>query len=368
MLVGGGIVLAASYEAKAFGVRTPMNLRQARSLCPNAIVVPPRMEAYSEASREVFEIFRNTTPIVEGLSIDEAFLDVSGLRRIAGTSEAIATELRKTVAADVGLNITVGVARTKFLAKVASGVAKPDGLLIVDPDRELEFLRPLPVERLWGVGPKTAERLNASDIRTVGDVADADLDLLISLAGVAAARKVHSLAHNRDPRPVVVGRRRSTIGSQRAMGRGNHSRADVTATMFNIIDRVGHRLRTSRRVGRTVTMRFRFDDFARATRSHTLPQATDDTAALGRAAEGLLDAMWPTIEERGITLIGLSIGNLFDADAVQLGLPFDEPAFADGSALHQALDGVRDRFGADAIGRGGDVGRDAGISVPMLPD
>ncbi len=326
------------------------------------------MEAYSEASKAVFDVFHDTTPLVEGLSIDEAFLDVSGLRRISGTPHTIASELRRRVDADVGLAITVGVARTKFLAKVASGVAKPDGLLVVDPEREIEFLRPLPVERLWGVGPKTAERLHAAEIWTVGDVADTKLELLVSLAGVAAGRKVHSLAHNRDPRPVVVGKRRSSIGSQRAIGRGNHTRAEVTTTMFNIIDRVGHRLRASGRVGRTLTMRFRFDDFARATRSHTLSEATNDTAAFARVSEQLLDGMWPTIEKRGITLIGLSIGSLCDADAVQLGLPFDEPAFGDGTALNVALDGVRDRFGSSAIGRAGDVGRDTGLSVPMLPD
>jgi len=368
VLVGGGVVLAASYEAKAFGVRTPMNLREAKSLCRDAIIVPPRMEAYSEASAEVFKIFRDTSPMVEGLSIDEAFIDVGGLRKISGMPHEIAVELRRRVAEEVGLNITVGVARTKFLAKVASAVAKPDGLLVVDPQREREFLRPLPVERLWGVGPKTAERLHDVELHTVGAVADTERSVLVDLIGVAAGRKVHSLAHNQDPRPVVVGRRRSSIGSQRALGRGDHSPELVTTTMLNIVDRIGHRLRLSKRVGRTITMRFRFDDFSRATRSHTLAQATDDTGLFAETAEKLLAAMRPTIAKRGITLIGLSIGNLDNADAVQLALPFVDAGFADGTALDAALDGVRDRFGSDAIGRAGDVGRNTGLSVPLLPD
>src|ERR1700704_1149725 len=186
VIVGAGVVLAASYEAKAFGVRTAMGGRQARRLCPNAVVVPPRMSAYSEASTAVFEVFEDTTPLVEGLSIDEAFLDVGGLRRVAGTPTEIAVRLRRNVLERVGLAITVGVARTKFLAKVASGVAKPDGLLLVPPEHELDFLHPLPVERLWGVGVVTAEKLHARDIRTVGEVAELDRRILVSLLGVAS--------------------------------------------------------------------------------------------------------------------------------------------------------------------------------------
>ena len=363
MLVGGGVVLAASYEAKAHGVRTPMNIRQARELCPNAIVVGPRMDAYSNASKRVFEVFEDTTPMVEGLSIDEAFLDVGGLGRIAGTPHAIATTLRQRILDEVGLPITVGVARTKFLAKVASGVAKPDGLLVVEPDRELEFLRPLPVGKLWGVGVKTEAKLNDVGLETVGEVADLPLDTLIGLVGVAAGRKLHALAHNRDPRPVETRKRRSSIGSQRALGRRKKNWSELDAILRDIVDRVTHRMRQADRVGRTVVLRFRFDDFSRATRSHTLPTATAETEQILRAADDILRSMQPTIRSQGITLLGLSVTNLSDANAVQLALPF-----ADGTALDDALDGVRDKFGASSIGRATNVGRDSGMSVPMLPD
>src|SRR5438067_8338634 len=191
VIVGGGVVLAASYEAKAYGVRTAMGGRQARALCPDAVVVPPRMSAYSEASRAVFQVFDDTTPLVEGISIDEAFLDVGGLRRLSGTPTEIAVRLRHDVLERVGLAITVGVARTKFLAKVASGVAKPDGLLVVPPDREIAFLHPLPVERLWGVGPVTATELHGRGINTVGEVAGLAEAALVSILGRAAGRHLH---------------------------------------------------------------------------------------------------------------------------------------------------------------------------------
>src|SRR6266705_2940135 len=196
VIVGAGVVLAASYEAKAFGVRTAMGGAQARALCPQAVVVEPRMSAYTKASEAVFEVFERTTPLVEGLSIDEAFLDVGGLRRLAGPATEIAVQLRRDVRDQVGLPITVGVARTKFLAKVASAVGKPDGLLVVPPDRELAFLHPLPVERLWGVGPVTAERLHAQGLRTVGEVARLPQASLVSLLGRASGRHLHALAHN----------------------------------------------------------------------------------------------------------------------------------------------------------------------------
>jgi DNA polymerase-4 len=218
VIVGGGVVLAASYEAKAFGVRTAMGGAQARRLCPHAIVVEPRFGVYAEASKAVFGVFDDTTPLVEGLSIDEAFLDVGGLRRIAGTPTEIAGRLRGEVLRRVGLPITVGVARTKFLAKVASAVAKPDGLLVVPPEGELAFLHPLPVRRLWGVGAVTAEKLLARGIRTVGDVAELPEAALVAMLGPGAGRHLHALAHNRDPRPVEVGRRRRSVGAQRALG------------------------------------------------------------------------------------------------------------------------------------------------------
>jgi len=365
VIVGGGVVLAASYEAKAHGVRTAMGGGQARRLCPHAIVVEPRMWAYSEASRAVFEVFEHTTPLVEGLSIDEAFLDVGGLRRLSGTPRDIAVRLRREVLDRVGLPITVGVARTKFLAKVASGVAKPDGLLVVPPDAELAFLHPLPVERLWGVGPVTATKLHDRGIRTVGDVAQLPEPALLAMLGGASGRHLHALAHNRDPRPVETGRRRRSIGAQHALGRSPRSAASVDATVVALVDRVTRRMRAADRVGRTVMLRLRFDDFARVTRSHTLARATAHTPTILSTVRGLLEAAAPIVRQRGLTLVGIAVGNLDDADAVQLALPFDHQS---ASALDAALDEVRDRFGSAAVTRAVLLGRHQGQTMPTLPD
>ncbi|MDX6237082.1 MAG: polymerase, partial [Kribbellaceae bacterium] len=359
------VVLAASYEAKACGVRTAMNGGQARRHCPQAIVVEPRMSAYSEASKAVFKVFENTTPLVEGLSIDEAFLDVGGLRKIAGTPVDIARRLRAEVLEQVGLPITVGVARTKFLAKVASGVAKPDGLLVVAPDRELEFLHPLGVERLWGVGEVTAEKLHNRGLDKVGDVAMLSEAALVAMLGRASGRHLHALAHNRDPRPIEVGRRRRSIGSQRALGRSPKSPETLDAILAGLVDRVTRRMRSAGRAGRTVTLRLRFDDFSRATRSHTLPQATGQTRAILITARSLMATARPMIVKQGITLVGISVGNLENESTVQLALPFDK---ASNNELDSALDNVRDRFGTNAVTRGVLLGRDQGLTVPMLPD
>jgi len=358
-------VLAASYEAKAYGIRTAMGGRQARRLCPDAVVVTPRMSAYSEASKAVYRVFEDTTPLVEGLSIDEAFLDVRGMRRLAGTPVEIAARLRRDVRERVGLPITVGVARTKFLAKVASGVAKPDGLLVVPPDRELAFLHPLRVERLWGVGPVTAARLHDRGIDTVGQVAQLAEAALVSLLGRASGRHLHALAHNRDPRPVQARRRRGSIGSQRALGRSPRSHDAVDAILIGLVDRVCRRLRAARRVGRTVVLRLRFDDFSRATRSHTLPHATAETWPILATARGLLATAAPLIGRRGLTLVGMAVANLEDDRFVQLTLPFDRRSRA---ALDLALDEVRARFGTTAITRAVLLGRDQGLTVPLLPD
>jgi DNA polymerase-4 len=365
VVVGGGVVLAASYEAKAYGVRTAMGARVARRLCPQAFVVRPRMSAYSEASKAVFGVFDDTTPLVEGLSIDEAFLDVRGMERSIGTPTEIAVRLRRAVRERVGLPITVGVARTKFLAKVASGVAKPDGLLVVPPDRELAFLHPLPVERLWGVGPATARRLRGIGITTVGQVALLPEAVLVSMVGRAAGRHLHALAHNLDPRPVQARRRRGSIGSQRARERGPWSLESVDADLVSLVDRVTRRMRAARRVGRTVVLRLRFDDYGRATRSHTLPFATANTAAILATARALLATAVPTIERRGLTLVGVAVANLEDADTVQLLLPFDR---RHDDALDAALDLVRDRFGTAAITRAVLLGRRPGLAMPLLPD
>jgi DNA polymerase-4 len=365
IIVGSGVVLTASYEARAFGVRGAMGGAQARRLCPQAIVVPPRISAYVEASKAVFDIFRATTPLVEGLSIDEAFLDVGGLRRVSGTPGEIARRLRGEVRERVGLPITVGVARTKFLAKVASGVAKPDGLLIVPPQDELAFLHPLAVERLWGVGPVTAARLHNRGISTVGEIAQLGERTLVSLLGQATGRHLHALAGNRDPRRVHVGRRRGSIGSQRALGRSPKSPDFIDTTVIGLVDRITRRMRTAGRVGRTVVLRLRFDDFSRATRSHTLPQPTANSETILATVRGLLTIARPLIASQGLTLIGVAVGNLQDDSAVQLVLPFDRHS---GNALDMAIDDVRARFGSAAVTRAVLLGRDQGLSIPMLPD
>lgn len=364
VIVGGGVVLAASYEAKARGVRSAMGGQQARRLCPDAIVVPPRMSAYTAASRAVFEVFRQTTPLVEGISIDEAFLDVGGLRRLVGPPADIAARLRREVRERVHLPITVGVARTKFLAKVASGVAKPDGLLVVAPDAEVAFLHPLPVERLWGVGPVTSAKLREHRIRTVGEVARLGEAALVSLLGSGAGRHLHAVAHNRDPRAVQVGRRRGSMGAQHALSRTPHAPAELDAILAGLVDRVTRRMRAAGRSGRTVVLRLRFGDYSRATRSHTIGKATADTTPLLAAARALLRAAQPEIDSRGVTLIGVSVGNLDDSP-VQPELPFHRDP---GAELDAAVDAVRDRFGSTALTRAVLLGREPGVEMPLLPD
>jgi DNA polymerase-4 len=364
VIVGGGVVLAASYEAKAYGIQTAMGGRQARRLCPHAIVVPPRMPAYSDASKAVFALFEDTTPLVEGLSIDEAFLDVRGFERLAGSPQRIAERLRRRVLDEVGLPITVGIARTKFLAKVASGVAKPNGLLVVPPEGELDFLHPLPVERLWGVGRVTSAKLHDRGLHTVGQVAGLDESTLVTLLGRASGRHIHALSHNRDPRRVQTGRRRRSIGSQRALGRRRTPFEEIDSSVIAIVDRVARRLRAGRRLCRTVILRLRFDDFTRATRSLTMSRLTDQSQVLLDAARGLLAEATPLIEQRGITLVGISLTNLENADRLQLTLTEDWRP----DALDAALDEVRDRYGSSAVTRAVLVGRDPGVSMPLLPD
>ncbi|TML28267.1 MAG: DNA polymerase IV [Actinobacteria bacterium] len=365
VIVGGGVVLAASYEAKACGVRTAMGGAQARRACPRAVVVPPRMAAYSEASKAVFEVFEATTPLVEGLSIDEAFLDVRGLERISGSPIEIAGRLRRDVRERVGLPVTVGVASTKFLAKVASGVAKPDGLLVVPPGGELGFLHPLPVERLWGVGPVTAAKLRERGLATVGEVARLAEETLVSMLGRAVGRHLHALAHNRDPRRVRSRRRRRSMGAQRALGRSRRSWNALDAVLVGLVDRLARRLRDARRACRTVVLRLRFDDFSRATRSHTLAEATAQTHTILATARDLMATATPLIQSQGLTLLGVSLSNLQDDGAIQLALPFDG---AREMALDAALDDIRDRFGSTAITRAVLLGRDQGLTVPLLPD
>jgi DNA polymerase-4 len=338
---------------------------RARRLCPNAVVVPPRMDAYSDASKAVFKVFEDFAPVVEGLSIDEAFLDVRGLEHIIGTPSQIARNLRKAVRERVGLPLTVGVARTKFLAKVASGVAKPDGLLVVPVDGELDFLHPLPVERLWGVGEKTAAKLHARGLMTVGQVAAKSELELIELLGRGGGRQLHALAHNRDPRRVRRRSRRRSMGAQHALGPKSRNLAQAELVLFGLVDRLTRRMRAAQRMARTVVLRLRFTDFSRATRSHTLSEATHETQVILEAARVLLATATPMIEERGITLVGVALTNLEDAGAAQLTLPFGHGRE---QALDTTLDDIRERYGSDAITRAALIGRERAPAVPLLPD
>jgi len=367
VLVGGGVVLAASYEARACGVRSAMGGTKARRLCPEAIVVPPRFSAYVQASRDVFAIFEETAPTVEVVSIDEAFLDVRGLERIGGSPEAIARRLRGTVREQVGLPISVGVASTKHLAKVASNAAKPDGLLAIAPGAELAFLHPLPVGRLWGVGPATEARLREHGIVTVGQLAGLPEGVLMTILGRAAGRRLHAISHNRDPRRVRSGHARRSVGSQSALGASRRrTPEELDAVAIALVDRVTRRLRKGGRVGRTVVLRLRFGDFTRATRSKTLPRPTAATAPVLVTLRALLAAERETIRRRGITLLGLSVTNLSRASeaGVQLELAVDgQPP----PALDSTMDAIRDRYGTGALQRATLLGRRERMSAWLMP-
>lgn len=364
VIVGEGVVLAATYEARAKGVRTAMNSTEARRLCPEAVVVPPRMKAYSQASAEVFAVFRDTTPLVEGLSIDEAFLDVSGLERTQGGPSHIAARLRERIRDDVGLPLSIGVASTKFLAKVASAAAKPDGLLAVPLGGELDFLWPLPVRRIWGVGPATEERLGSRGVHTVGDLAAVPVDSLRSWLGRANGSQLHALAHNRDPRPVQVDRRRKSVGAQQALGRRSVGRSESDVLLVELVDKVAHRLREGRRTARTLELRWRDQQMGSHTMSATLDHPTDDTTTLLAGARKLLEDAWPVIDPTGLGLLGFSVTNLSERHAVQLGFDFTG---RDRTELDSTLDAVHQRFGNEAITRGSLLGRTP-IETPVLPD
>ena len=366
VIVGPGVVQAASYEARARGVHSAMGGREARRLCPDAVVVSPRWEAYVDASRRVFAVFREWAPVVEGLSIDEAFLDVGGLEHIRGSPVAIAGRLRRDVGQRVGLPLTVGLAPTKFLAKVASGVAKPDGLLVVEPGRELEFLHPLEIERIWGVGPKTAAKLRARGIQTVGDVAGLPETGLVALLGRAQGRQIHALAHNRDPRRVRPPAGRRSFGSQSAFSPSAGPRGSSEMTLRGLADRLTRRMRARGAAGRTVTLRLRFADYSRATRSYTLATPVSSSGTVLAVARHLLDSAMPLIERRGLSMLGIAVSGLDGrTGSIQLELPLD--GTRDRIALDLALDEIRNRYGPASITRAALVGRDPGLASFLVP-
>lgn len=363
VVVGGlgprGVVAAASYQARRFGIRSAMPMARARRACPDAVFLAPRFPAYEEASRAVMAILHDVTPLVEPLSLDEAFLDVTGAQRRLGPGPEIARSLRARIREETGLVASVGIAGTKMLAKIASDLSKPDGLLVVEPGTEDAFLRPLPIRRLWGVGPATERRLAALGVSTVGDLADLPVDAVIRSLGPSVGRHLHDLANNVDDRPVVPEREVKSIGHEETFPTDVDRRDELERHLARMGDRVAARLRAAGVVARTVQLKLRYGDFRTLTRSTTLPEATDRTADVTGAARRLLAGLHV---EPGVRLLGVSGQNLARQPAVQEELPFgtaDRPAAIgrrpgrrgrDARRLDGAVDAVRSRFGDAAVG------------------
>ena len=358
--VGGGVVLAASYEAKAFGVQGGMSGRRARQLCPDLCVVGGHFEDYQRLGDATVEVLRDVTPAVERISIDEAFADVTGSTHLFGPPEQIADHVRRRVREELGLPLSIGVATTKHLAKVASQVAKPDGLVVVEAGREQEFLDPLPVRLLWGVGPATEARLADAGIRTVGQLAAARPGSLQQLLGRALGTKLGALATNADPRPVETGRRASSMGAQSALGRRPATEEVLRPALGYLADRVAGRLRAAERAGRTVTVRVRFADLRAVTRSLTLDAPVATTLTLTEVGVELARAaLRDHPREKELSLLAISVSHLEHQPALQLelglGLEGDErrpgtPAAARRWAVDRSVDRVRERFGRRAVG------------------
>jgi DNA polymerase-4 len=352
VIVGGhhrrGVVLAASYEVRPFGVRSAMPMVEALRLCPKAVVLSPRMDHYAEISDEFFEVLRRYSPLVEGLSLDEAFLDVSGEERLFGDGPTIARKIKDEVRASLRLIASVGVAPTKFVAKIASDVGKPDGLVVVDD--VLAFLHPLPVSRLWGVGKKTEAILDRIGLYTIGDVARAGEAHLRPSVGAESARHLVSLSRGLDDRDVIADRAPVSIGHEDTFDRDHHDRATLGEKLLDQADRVCARVRARNLRARTITVTVKYADHTRVSRRRTLPAATADGRLVGRTAVELLVEV-PDIEQRGVRLTGVSLSSLEPAEtASQLDLlqPREAPA---ADALGATLDKIHEKFGDDAIRR-----------------
>jgi DNA polymerase IV len=371
--VGGGVVLAASYEAKAYGVRGGMPGRRAQELCPHLRFVGGHFSEYSRLADRVVGVFTDFTPFVERISIDEAFLDVAGTTHLFGSPRRIGSEIRRRVREEIGLPVSVGVARTKHLAKIASQVAKPNGLVVVEPEGELGFLHPLPVELMWGVGPVTRARLAERGITTIGELAATPGWSLERLLGTAAGSRLGALAWNRDPRGIEASRRAGSVGAQTAFGRRQADHELIHRVLRHLADRVGSRLRAKQRAGRTITVRVRFADLRSVTRSITLPAPVSSTPILATiAGELVTTALADHPEERELSLLGISVSHLASETALQLELPLDlgggvgRPGTVTGSsrwALDRSVDRVRERFGRASVGYGSAV-LGGGGSVP----
>ncbi len=362
ILVGGGVVVAASYEARAFGVSAPMNVRRALERCPDAVVVSGSFREYSDYSDRVMAILRDFTPLLEQISIDEAFLDVSGTMHLLGDPAAIARKIRRRVKEETGLPISIGVASSKFLAKVASAAAKPDGLLVVNPDDEIDWLHSLPVRAIWGIGPVTERKLHDRGVKTVGELAATPVEALSRWLGPGAGHHLHALAWNRDPRPVQTSRRAKSIGAQSALGRGLTDTGDLSGVLLHLADRVGTRMRKKHKVGKTFTLRVRFDDMTTATRATTFDAPLNTTSAIHHAAMALLDDA-RSGHDGPLTLVGMSMSKLSDEGAVQMELALDDGDVSHAGSIaadHQAeidrqIDLARERFGRGVVGRASDI-------------
>jgi DNA polymerase-4 len=375
VIVGGlgprGVVAAASYEARTFGVYSATPMTRARRACPDGVFLAPRFDLYRDVSAEVMRVLRSYTPLVEPIALDEAFLDVAGARRILGAGPAIGVAIREQVRAETGLTVSVGAATTKLLAKLASDLAKPDGLLVVEPGTELAFLHPLPVRRLWGVGPATERRLAGLGVQTVGDLAGIPEDTLVQTLGNASGRHLHALAWNRDERPVVPEQEVKSIGHEQTFPRDLHDHAALDHQLVGLADGVASRLRAAQATARTVQLKVRFGDFTTITRSRTLPEPTDLAADVGRVARELLAKL---DVGPGVRLLGISAqqlvraerptdgqGTLFGVDdqpggssggASPEGEPPPAPDPGRQAALERSVDAVRARFGPGAVGPG----------------
>jgi DNA polymerase-4 len=360
--VGGGVVLSCTYEARAMGVQGGMPLGQARKLCPSLIVLDSDFGDYVEYSDRVFEVFREFTPVVEPLSIDEAFLDVAGSTHLFGAPRDIAISIRKRVREATALPVSVGASQTKFLSKIASQVAKPDGYIVVEPGGELDFLHPLSVELLWGVGPVTQEALDTLGVKTIGDLAETSEPLLTDRVGKARAAHLRALAWNTDPRGVETTRRAASVGAQSAFGGDHRSPDELRAVIARLSSRVGARMRNKGRKGRTVTVRARFTDMASVTRAKTLRGPTASSAVLYRTGSALVDRILDDHPNRGLNLLGISVSNLERGSTLQLELGVDDDEASPGNprelelqALDEAVDALREKFGRRAVGPGSDL-------------
>jgi len=363
VIVGGsgdrGVVASCNYEARAFGVHSAMPSVRAKRLCPHAVFVHGRFDTYADYSKRFHQIFRSFTPLVEGISLDEAFLDVTGGRRLFGDGAEIGRSIRVRIRDELGLRCAVGVGRSKFIAKLASKAAKPKpgrpgqgptpgvGVLVIDPDRELEFLHPLPVGALWGVGPQTQKKLERFGIVTVGDLAALPPETLISALGNAQGRHLHDLAWARDDRPVVAESKPKSIGHEETYAKDLHDHVALGKEAVRMADAVCHRARRAGMEGRTITIKVRFHDFHTITRSHTLPAPTATAAVVATVSKELLAGVDPGA---GVRLFGVSLSNLVEAQDEQLTLDGAVAEHTGWDEAARAVDAIRARFGDAAVG------------------